>query len=160
MMSAVSTPQCGQRMMDSVAGSAISRSYSCLWVSAPQGALFTSGKLDSVPRMKAVFAALLLLFQLQPVLGTVACLDLSDRPAQQECQMPEHGRMQTTSISVSGAAAQSCQLATICTPAPLAIPGLFTSLETRVPVHEGARMLAATLPRGISPAPSFHPPRA
>jgi hypothetical protein len=116
--------------------------------------------VNSVPPMKAVFAVLLLLFQLQPVLGTVACLGLSDRSAQQECKMPEHGQPQTMSVTISGTAAQSCQLATVCTPAPLASPGRFTNLETAVPLHEGAGTLAATLPRGISPAPPFHPPRA
>jgi hypothetical protein len=116
--------------------------------------------VDSVPLMKALFAAFLLLFQLQPLLGTVACLGLAAQATQQECKMPEHGQPQTTSLAVAGAAAQNCQLATICTPAPLAIPELFTSLETAVPLHEGAGTLAATLPRGISPAPPFHPPRA
>jgi hypothetical protein len=110
--------------------------------------------------MKPLFAALLLLFQLQPVFGTVACLGLPARTATQECKMPEHGQPQTTSVSASGAAAQSCQLATICTPAPLAIPGLSNELETAVPLYGGAATLAATLPLGISPAPPFHPPRA
>ena len=123
-------------------------------------ALLTRSMPDSVPVMKAVFAALLLLFQLQPVLGTVACLGLPAQATKQECKMPEHGQPQTTSVATSGAAAQNCQLATICTPAPPAIPGLFITLETAVPLHEGAGTLAATLPRGISPAPPFHPPRA
>jgi len=116
--------------------------------------------VDSVPLMKAVFAALLLLFQLQPVLGTVACLGLSDRPAKQECKMPEHGQPQTTSISAAGATTQSCQLATICTPAPLSIPGMRNQLDTAVPLYDGAATLAATQPHGTSPAPPFHPPRA
>ena len=110
--------------------------------------------------MKAVFAVFLLLFQLQPVLGTVVCLGLSDRPAKQECKMPEHGQPQTMSVAVSGAAAQGCQLATICTPAPPAIPGLPNKFETSVPLYGSAATLAATLPLGISPAPPFHPPRA
>jgi hypothetical protein len=74
--------------------------------------------------------------------------------------MPEHGRPQTMSVAVSGAAAQGCQLATICTPAPLAIPGLSNKLETAVPRYGSAAALAATLPLGISSAPPFHPPRA
>lgn len=110
--------------------------------------------------MKAVFAALLLLFQLQPVLGSVACLGLPARATRQECKMPEHGQPQTTSIAVSGAAAQSCPLATICTPAPLAIPEISNQLETAVPRHDGATILAATLPYDTSPAGPFHPPRA
>ncbi len=110
--------------------------------------------------MKAVLAALLLLFQLQPVLGTAACLGLSERAAQQECRMPEHGRTPATSIAAAGTAVQGCELATICTPAPLAIPGFSSSLETTVPLVEAAGPLTATLPLGISPAPPFHPPRA
>ena len=110
--------------------------------------------------MKAVFAVLLLLFQLQPVLGTVACLEVPGGAAKQECKMPEHGQPQTMSVAVSGAPAQSCQLATICTPAPPAIPGLSNKFETAVPLFGSAATLAATLPLGISPAPPFHPPRA
>jgi hypothetical protein len=110
--------------------------------------------------MRTVFAALLLLFQLQPVLGTVACLGFSGEPTEQACSMPEHSQPQTGSLTDSGDVAQSCQSATICMPAPLAIPELSSNLETAVPFHEGAGTLAATLPRGISPAPPFHPPRA
>ena len=110
--------------------------------------------------MKAVLTVLLLLFQLQPVLGTVACLGLPERASQQECKMPEHGRAPAASIAAAGMAAQSCELATICTPAPLAIPGFSANLETVVPLLEAPGPLAATLPFGIPPAPPFHPPRA
>ena len=110
--------------------------------------------------MKAVLAVFLLLFQLQPVLGTVACLGLSERAAQPECRMPEHGQSSAPTFTASDVATQSCELATICTPAPLAVPGFSTSLETAVPLLEAAGPLAATLPLGISPAPPFHPPRA
>jgi hypothetical protein len=110
--------------------------------------------------MKVVLAAFLLLFQLQPVLGTVACLGLFERPAQQECRMPEHGQAPATAFTASDLATQSCELATICTPAPLAVPGFSASLEAAVPLVEAAGPLAATLPLGISPAPPFHPPRA
>jgi hypothetical protein len=110
--------------------------------------------------MKVGLAALLLLFQLQPVLGTVACLGLSERATQQECRMPEHGQAPATALTASDLASQSCELAAICTPAPLAVPGFFGSLETAVPLLEAAGPLAATLPLGISPAPPFHPPRA
>jgi hypothetical protein len=74
--------------------------------------------------------------------------------------MPEHGQMPTTSLTLSGAAAQSCQLATICTPAPLAIPAWPSRFETAVPLYDSAATLAATLLRSTSPAPPFHPPRA
>jgi hypothetical protein len=109
--------------------------------------------------MKAVFAVLLLLSQLQPVLGTVVCLGLSDRPTKQECKMPDHGQMPGTSVTMAGAAAQGCQSAAICAPAPLAIPAWFTQLETVTPLLDKGASLAPTL-LGISPAPPFHPPRA
>jgi hypothetical protein len=117
---------------------------------------------DSVPHMKAVLAALLLLFRLQPVLGSVACLSASDRPAGQECKMPEHGQAPTptATIASSGAAAQNCERAPVCTPAPPAIPGLSVTLETSVPPFEAAGPLAATRLLGLPPAPPFHPPRA
>jgi hypothetical protein len=110
--------------------------------------------------MKVVLAAFLLLFQLQPVLGTVACLGLSERTAQPECRMPEHGQSPARAFGASDVATQSCELATICAPAPLAVPGFSASLESHVLLLEAAGPLAATLPLGISPAPPFHPPRA
>lgn len=110
--------------------------------------------------MKVLLAVLLLVFQLQPVLGSVACLGESGRAAQHECQMPEHGQAPTASIGAAGRPAQSCELATICMPAPLAIPGLSSSLDSTVPLLATAGPLAATLPLGIPPAPPFHPPRA
>ena len=114
---------------------------------------------DSVPRMKALLATLLLLFQLQPVLGTVACLGLPDRAAQRECEMPDQGQMPTARIAVFEGQAPTCQLAVLCTPSPLSIPGSSASLETAVPLLEAVGVLAAILPLGISPVPPFHPPR-
>src|SRR6266404_6762542 len=119
--------------------------------------LLMRSMVDSVPLMMAVFAAFLLLFQLQPLVGTVACLRLSDRPAKQECKMPEHGSAATTSITVSGAPAQPCEVAVICTPARPAIPTLSNRFDIAVPLYEGSAILAATLPLGIPPAPPFRP---
>ena len=110
--------------------------------------------------MKALLAALLLLFQLQPVLGTAACLGLSDRPVKQECKMSEHGQMPTTSITLPSTVAQSCHFAAICTPAPLAIPASASRLEAAAPPYDGAGAFTAMLPPSISPAPPLRPPRA
>jgi hypothetical protein len=110
--------------------------------------------------MKSVLAALLLLVQLQPVLGTIACFGLSERAALQECRMAEHGQAPASSFTAAGATTHSCELATLCMPAPLAIPGFSSRLEAAVPLHATAVSLAATSPRDISPTPPFHPPRA
>ncbi len=109
--------------------------------------------------MKAMLAALLLMFQLQPVLGSVACLGLSDSAARQECRMPDHARPQGTGVGAAANAAESCHLATFCMPATLAIPELLSSFETAVPLREGVGTIVATVPRGLSPAPPFRPPR-
>lgn len=114
----------------------------------------------SIPPMHSVLAALLLLLQLQPVLGTVACFGLSERAPLQECRMTEHGQTPSSQVATPGATTHSCELATLCMPAPLAIPGFSSGLETAVALHETAVSLTAPSPRDISPAPPFHPPRA
>jgi hypothetical protein len=94
------------------------------------------------------------------VLGTVACFGLSERAALQECRMAEHGHAPTSGFTAAGATTHSCELATLCMPAPLAIPGFSSGLETAIVLHETAVSLTAPSPRDISPAPPFHPPRA
>lgn len=74
--------------------------------------------------------------------------------------MPAHGQAPASHVAASGAATQSCELATLCMPAPLAIPEFSNRLDTAVPLSEAAVSLAATSHRDISPAPPFHPPRA
>ena len=104
--------------------------------------------------------ALLVLLQLQPVLGTVACLGLTGRQAGQECAMPEHGQSGTTGLVPAGPASQGCQAAAICTPVPPAVSVPTAQFETAESLRAGAGALAATLPRDIPPVPPFHPPRA
>jgi hypothetical protein len=110
--------------------------------------------------MKPLLAAVLLLFQLQPVAGTVACLGLSDRVSQPECEMPEHGAVPQSTVAQTEYPAPNCALATVCAPSPLTIVSLPENLESLVALHsEPPRMAAATL-LGITSAPPFHPPRA
>ncbi len=74
--------------------------------------------------------------------------------------MPEHGKAPTTDVAAQGTSSQTCELASVCAPVPLAIPALSISLDTAVALLDAVGPLAATLPLGISPAPPFHPPRA
>ncbi len=110
--------------------------------------------------MKALFAALLLLFQLQPIVGTAACLGLSGRGSQQDCEMPEHGAVPYRTLAQTDSPAQSCELATLCAPTPLAIPSLGGGLESVLSLHAEAGTTASTIPPGTSSTPPFHPPRA
>jgi hypothetical protein len=109
--------------------------------------------------MKAVLAALLLLSQLQPLLGTAICMGFSSA-AQHECQMPEHGAVPYGTVSEPGSPPQSCEQASVCAPSPLAVPSLGTSLESVVPVRIGAVIIALAILFGTSSTPPFHPPRA
>ena len=111
--------------------------------------------------MKSAFAALLLLLQLQPVLGAAACLGLVEQQATAECEMPEHGTMPSQNVSESGPLSpQSCILAAACTPAPLAIPGLPSQVETNVQMHTAVALAGLDVPIDVFSSPPFHPPRA
>lgn len=109
--------------------------------------------------MKSVFAALLLLVQLQPLVGTAACLGLSAQATQQDCPMPEHGVTPHSTVAQTGSPAQSCELASICASSPLAIPSLTGTLESLVPLQTGAAIPRALTPFGIFSALPFHPPK-
>jgi hypothetical protein len=110
--------------------------------------------------MKAILAALVLLLQLQPLLGTVACLGLSDRASQAECQMPEHGATPYSTVAQTEAPVPNCALASVCAPSPLAVVSLPENLESVIALHSEPPRMVATTPLGISSAPPFHPPRA
>jgi hypothetical protein len=110
--------------------------------------------------MKAVLAALLLLFQLQPVFGTAICLGFSQPASAPECEMPEHGAMPRSTVAQTESPAPNCALASVCAPSPLAIVGLPDNLESAVAFYSESPVMAAPALFGISSAPPFHPPRA
>ena len=110
--------------------------------------------------MKSGFAALLLLMQLQPVIGVAACLGLVQQRTTSECEMPEHGTMPSQDVSESAPPqSQSCALAVICTPAPLAIPCLPGQVETKIPVQAAVALVGQDAPVDVFSPPPFHPPR-
>jgi hypothetical protein len=109
--------------------------------------------------MKPLYAALLLLFQLQPVFGTAICLGFSDQGPPQECQMPEHGAMPAGTVAQTGSPPSNCALASVCAPSPLAVVSLSETVSV-VAVHARQPHMAATILFGISSARPFHPPRA
>ena len=110
--------------------------------------------------MKSIVAALLLLLQLQPLFGTLACMGLSDRARQAECQMPEHGPMPASTLAQTESPAPNCALASVCAPSPLTIVSLPENFESTVALYSEPPVMAATALFGISSAPPFHPPRA
>lgn len=122
--------------------------------------MLTTPSWNSVPDMKSILAALVLVLQLQPLFGTAACLGLSDRARQAECQMPEHGAMPYSTVAQTEAPAPNCALASVCAPSPLAIVSLPENLESVVALHSALPLMMATTLFGVSSGPPFHPPRA
>lgn len=110
--------------------------------------------------MRSLFAALLLVFQLQPVLGAAACLGLVRLPTQQECKMPEHGRVPAHSVTQTvPVSSQPCPMAAACTPSPLAVPGFGGQLVRVVSLHPIPTIAAPSSPADIFSAAPFHPPK-
>jgi hypothetical protein len=111
--------------------------------------------------MRAVVAALMLLFQLQPVVGSAACLGLFGRQTRQGCEMPDHGRAPVSGITLQSATTpQNCQLAAICGPASLAIPVVPLGLESPAFPFHRVGTPAVALPHDISLSPPARPPSA
>jgi len=112
-------------------------------------------------RMKLFIATLLLLFQLQPLVGSAACLLSSDRPSQSECEMPEQRTAAPASVLQSGFAGQGCALALACAPSTtLGVPSLSVRKISIVPLHSAAASSAAVTLTSVASLPPFHPPKA
>jgi len=110
--------------------------------------------------MKALFATLLLVLQLQPVLGTLACMGLVRPPAQQECKLSEHGKAPTTNLSEQAPVSpQNCATAAVCAPSPLAVPGFAGQLKSVVLLQTTPKIAGSATPVDVASAPPFHPPR-
>lgn len=110
--------------------------------------------------MKSLLAALLLVIQLQPVLGSVACLGRIKQPAQAQCEMPEHGAIPSQTLSESTLpSTQSCLAASLCAPAPLAIPSFAGLTVSNLLLQTAPAIAGLTTPSDVSSAPPFHPPK-
>jgi hypothetical protein len=110
--------------------------------------------------VRSIFAGLLLLFQLQPMLGAAACLALVQWPAE-ECTMPDHGNVPAENASAPAPIPSSgCPLAAICAPAAPAIPVGVELLVTTIPPRVAVAISGSRAPADISFAPPLPPPRA
>src|SRR5437867_2182408 len=110
--------------------------------------------------MRSLFATLLLLFQLQPLLGAAACLGLVRQSAQQECKMPEHGKAPTHSLAQTvPLSPQPCPMASACAPASLAVPAFAGQLVRVASLHPAPTITSDRSPADIFSASPFHPPR-
>jgi hypothetical protein len=110
--------------------------------------------------MKALVATVMLLVQLQPLLGSVACLGVFGQQSKQECEMPDHAQPPGSSVIHPGGTSHSCQLSAICMPAPLAIPMVPVVLESAAFPPHRVVVPSLFLPHGISLPPPARPPSA
>jgi hypothetical protein len=109
--------------------------------------------------MKAIFATLLLLIQLQPVLGAAVCLGLT-QPDAAECEMPEDGKAPSQNVPESATQPpQACPFAAVCAPVSPAIPGLSNEVEASVQMYLGVASIGSNTPVEVFSTPPFHPPR-
>ena len=110
--------------------------------------------------MKPLLATLLLLFQLQPLAGSVACLFAPDRADKQECEMPEQPAAPAASVLESASAGQGCGLALVCARSALAVPSFSEGQESVAPLHSAGVPRCVVTLTGVVSSPPFHPPRA
>lgn len=110
--------------------------------------------------MKTALATLLLLFQLQPLVGSAACARFSDRPSEATCEMPEQRPATPASELQSGAAGEGCALGFVCARTTIAAPSFTGGEESTTPFHLAAASSPAGTLTSIASAPPFHPPKA
>jgi hypothetical protein len=110
--------------------------------------------------MKSLVATLLLLFQLQPLLGSAACLISSERPSKLECEMPEQHATPAGSVLQSGSPSQGCALAFACATSALTVPTFSEGQESSIPLDSVLPSSIALTLTSVVSAPPFHPPRA
>jgi hypothetical protein len=103
--------------------------------------------------------ALLLLLQLDPVIGAALCLE-RQHAASEECAMPERSSPAERTLAPAGAQPDGgCSVAQLCAqPAPV-IPQADPVFQIVSIVHRDVgRLDTLIIPRG-SLTPPFHPPR-
>jgi hypothetical protein len=110
--------------------------------------------------MRSLLAALLLMVQLQPVLGAAACLGLVQQADQANCAMPEHGTLPWQHFAESvPVPPQNCAIASFCSPVPLAIPGVSDLPETTIVLTASLPITGPGQHLDFHSAPPFHPPK-
>lgn len=105
-------------------------------------------------------AVLLLLLQLQPVVGSVLCLHDAEL-GRAECTMPQAQRPAGAVIGMPDTdAAAGCAGMAYCAPSAPAVPIPVDHLALTAYIHPTPLLSPPPLPSGEPSAPPFHPPRA
>ncbi|HEX7335866.1 MAG TPA: hypothetical protein VF252_01560 [Gemmatimonadales bacterium] len=110
--------------------------------------------------MRGLLAVALLLFQLQPLVGSAACALFPDRPAERACEMPEQIPAAPASALQSATAGPGCALAFVCARSTIAAPSCPAGEQCTTSAAPAAATSPARTLSGVVSAPPFHPPRA
>jgi len=111
--------------------------------------------------MRSVLAALLLSLQLQPLLGSAACLGLIRQPGQEHCSMPEHGPVPVQAVADGlPHSSQDCGTAALCTPAQLGVPAVADQLARVSVLSSSSAASVLDSLTDVTAPPPLPPPRA
>jgi hypothetical protein len=107
-----------------------------------------------------VLAALALLLQLQPLVGSALCLH-DAAVARTECSMPHDGQPARGMLTASNPGAPSaCPSMGYCAPAASAVPKFAEQFQITSFVHGEPALMDPSMAPGEPPTPPFHPPKA
>lgn len=105
-------------------------------------------------------AALVLLLQLQPLVGSVMCFHDAEI-ARADCTMPHDERPADRTLAPVGTPAPNgCASSGYCAPTVPAVIKSAHYLQVTPVIHGAPALTAASMAPGEPPAAPFHPPRA
>jgi len=105
-------------------------------------------------------AALALLLQLQPLVGSALCFHDAEM-AKAECTMPHEGQPAKSSLTSPAAELPGgCPSMRYCAPAAPAVPRFAEHLQITSFVHGAPGLTYSFLAPGEPLGPPFHPPKA
>ncbi len=107
-----------------------------------------------------LLAVLVLLLQLQPLVGSVLCFHDAE-VANAECTMPHEGQPAGSTLTASESGVPGgCPGMVYCAATAPGIPKVAEHLQITSSVHGAPALTDASMALGDGPAPPFDPPRA
>jgi hypothetical protein len=107
-----------------------------------------------------VLAALALLLQFQPLIGSVICFHDAEM-AKAECTMPHEGQPASRTLTTPASELPGgCPSMGYCAPAAPAVPKFAEHFQVTSFVHGAPALTYSSLAPGEPLGPPFHPPKA
>jgi hypothetical protein len=107
-----------------------------------------------------ILAALVLLVQLQPLVGSALCLHDAEM-VRDECSMPHEERSASSKLTTPQSSVPGgCPSMEFCASAAPAVPNVAEQFQLTAFVHGAPALMDSSLAPGEGPAPPFDPPKA